>query len=118
MTDLTLEILSLLSPLDATVTAEYPESVCEMPVVTVVMRESAVTARADGEDYLEETTFGVDVYAATDAETRSLARDADALLSAYGLRRTGYQRLYDQGARVHRAAMTYRGVMRADTIYQ
>ena len=118
MTDLTQEIIALLSPLDATVTADYPGEALDMPVLTVALRESAVTARADGADYLEEATFGVDIHAVTGAEALSLARDADALLSAYGLKRTGFQRSFDSSSRVHRAAATYRGVLRGDLIYQ
>ncbi len=118
MTDLTNDILTLLSPLDATVTAEYPSDACEMPLVAVALRESAVTARADGADYLEEALFGVDVFATTDAQARSLARDAAALLAAAGFRRTGCRRGFDQSARVHSVDMTYRGVLRGDVLYQ
>lgn len=118
MTDLTQEILTLLSPLDATLTADYPLEGYHLPVVTVMMRESAVAARADGESYLEEMTFGIEVYAGTRNEAVSLLRDADALLAAYGLTRTGFQFTFDQLSRVYRALANYRGVLRGDVIYQ
>ena len=72
----------------------------------------------NGENYLENAVFGVEAFADAHAEAISLLKDADALLTAYGLRRTGYQFTFDQASRVYRAAATYRGVLRGDTIYQ
>ncbi len=118
MVDLTHEMISLLSALDATVIADYPLEEYDMPVISVSLRESAVTSRAGGAPYAEESVYGVDVYASEYADALSLTKDADALLSAYGLRRTGYQFSFDHAARVYRAATTYRGVLRGDTIYQ
>ena len=77
-----------------------------------------VAAQADSQPYLEEYTAQVDVYAADPASLETLTHQADAALTALGLRRTHQQDFVDDKAYAYRKLLRYRALLQGDTIYQ
>ena len=118
MIDLKPAMLNALSALPACTAAAFAREEASLPVITVSQEGGEVTARADGEAYLEEYTMAVDVYAAAPEEAEALAIRADAALSALGLRRADTRDEYDEGAYAWRKTLRYRAVIHGDTLYQ
>ena len=117
MTDLKPALLSLLSALPATVSCAWPLEEFALPVVTLAEESSAVAAQADGQPYLEEYVFSLQILAETRQEADALSLRADALLSSLGLRRTAGQDLFDETARAYQKSLTYRALLHNDIVY-
>ena len=118
MIDLKPAMLSALSALPACTAAAFAREEMPLPAITVSQEGGGVTARADGEAYLEECLMAVDVYAATPEEAEILAARADAALAALGLSRTETRDEYDETAYAWRKSQRFRAVIHGDTLYQ
>jgi len=117
MTDLKPAILSLLSPLPAAVLPAFPAQEAPLPIITVADEASSVLAQADGEAYLEEHVFSLQILAADRPGLEALVLAADAALSTLGLRRTGCRDQFDETARAYQKTLSYRAVVHGDTVY-
>lgn len=118
MIDLKSTLLSALAPLEAHVTASFPQADIPLPVITVADEAGGVLAQADGLPCLDEYLMAVNIYAAGADEAEALARQADSLLTALGLRCRHRQDFYDEEARAYRKYLRYRAVLKQDLIYQ
>ncbi len=118
MTDLTPTLLSALSSLPACTAASFAREEKPLPIITVAEESASEFARADGAPYLEECVFTADVYAASREEMLSLAQQANAALSALGLRLTGTGEAFDDAAYAWRKTLRYRCLVHRQTIYQ
>lgn len=118
MIDVKPDMLAALSHLPACTKLAYDREEVPLPVITVGDESSRVLSQADAKAYLEEYTAAVDIYAGERDEMEALFLQADAALSALGLRRTYQQDLYDEMACAFRKCLRYRGVLCGDMIYQ
>ena len=118
MTDLKPALLTALSALPACAAVSFAREEIPLPVIVIADESGGVLAQADGTPVLEEYLFAVNVYAASPEAAESLAIQADAALTALGLRCTQRQGLYDEEAYAWRKYLRYRAVLKGDAIYQ
>ena len=118
MTDLKAAMLEAVAHLPACVRLAFEKEEIALPVIVIGDEECRVFARADGRDYLDEYIAAVDVYAADPKELDALCREADAALSALGMKRMACQDLYDEQAYACRKHMRYRALLQGERIYQ
>ena len=118
MTDLKPAMLSALSALPACTALAFAREEFPLPIIVIADESGRVAAQADGAPYLEEYTASVNVYAADPASLESLAGQADAALTALGLRRTHQQDFFDETACAWRKLLRYRCLIQGSTIYQ
>ena len=76
--------------------------------------------QADGDEFITEVEYTIDVWAMTPEATATMAVAVDTALSALRLKRTFSHDLYETDTRVHRKNMRYRALIRLDEqrIYQ
>ena len=118
MIDLKPTLLGALSALPACTASAFAREEMPLPIITVSDESGGVAAQVDGNAYLEEYLFAVNVYAADPEALSALASQADGALSALGLRRVFQQDLYDERAYAWRKYLRYRALLQGDTIYQ
>lgn len=118
MIDLKPALLTALSALPACTREAYAAEDLPLPLVVVSDADRHITARADGEDYLEEYTAAADVYAKTRAEGESLCQSTDAALAALGLRRVSFSEEFDETPYAFHFRMLFRAIVRGETLYQ
>ena len=118
MTDLKPTLLSALSSLPACTAVAFAQEDFPLPIIVIGDESGRVTAQADSAPYLEESIFAVNVYAADSASLETLCRQADAALTALGLRRIHQQDFFDETAWAYRKYLRYRALLQGDTIYQ
>ena len=111
-------MLSALAALPACTRRAFALEEFPLPIIVIGDEAGAVYAQADGRPYLEEYVAAVDVYAADPDSLEALARQADAALTALGLRRIHQQDLFDEKAYAYRKLLRYRALLKGDTIYQ
>ncbi len=118
MIDLKPAMLSALSALPACTALAFAREDPSLPIIVIGDESGRVAAQADGEPYLEEYTAAVNVYAADASTLESLTRQADAALTALGLRRVHQQDFFDDTAWACRKYLRYRALLQGGTIYQ
>lgn len=118
MTDLIPSMLTALNDLPACSREAFEQEEQPLPILTVAEENAAVFAQADGSPYLEEHTLRLDAYAADAAALRLLVSQADAKMTALGLRRISAQEDFDPEAYARHAALRYRCLTHRDVIYQ
>ena len=111
-------LLHALSSLPSVVVAAFPIQEYALPVITVADERGGVSAQADGQDYLEEYIFVLNVYAASMEEMEALSCQADECLAALGLRRIFQQDFFDEQAYAWRKLLRYRCLVQGENIYQ
>ena len=118
MTDLKPALLDALKDVPAACATAFARQDPALPLIVAGDYQHRVLAQADGEPYQTEYIAAVDVYAAARDEMEALCAQADAALTALGLRRVFAQDLYDEIAYAWRKSMRYRCVMKGDRLYQ
>ena len=110
MPDITSDVLAALRGVLSAVHYQHPAHLVALPCAVLYQSGDSVAARADNQPHLSEVEYTVEFWAGTPAQTHSLSAQADAALTALGLRRTGCTDLYDEAARAHRRVLRYRAL--------
>ena len=118
MTDLKPAIMAALSTLPACTREAWAAGEMPLPLIVISDEERRVTARADGEDYLEEYTAAIDVYADSAQTAETLCRSADAALNALGLKRVSTTAGFDETVYGYHNRMLFRALVRGELLYQ
>ena len=110
MPDISQEVLSALQSVHSLVYYHHPDVLTQFPCMIYFESGNDVHARADGQPFLHEIEFTLEIYALTPEITHALSAAADEKLRETGLSRTYCCDLFDDDARAHRRMMRYRAL--------
>ena len=98
----------------------YPQDGFTLPCITWRESNNREYGQADGNEFVTEVEYTIDIWATTPEATAAMAADVDTALAALRLKRTFSYDLYEQDTRVHHKNMRYRALIRLDEqkIYQ
>lgn len=119
MITLSEKVKTLLNGLDAAVYYFYPQSWTNLPVIAWRESENREIAQADGQEYLAELTYAVDIWAESAAENQALAGLINQRMASARFRRDYMADLFDAKTGFHHRSLRYRAVAdSAGNIYQ
>lgn len=98
----------------------YPQASATLPYITWRESLNREHGQADGNEFVTEVEYTIDVWATTPEATATMASAVDTALAALRLKRTFSHDLYESDTRVHHKNMRYRALIRLDEqkIYQ
>lgn len=110
MPELTQDVYAALQSVHTLVYYQHPGVLTQFPCVIFFESGNDVFARADGEAYLHEIEFTLEIYALTPEIAHKLSASADEKLREMGFSRAYCCDLFDDDTRAHRRVMRYRAL--------
>lgn len=120
MDSLQTDVYTALQGTSYTVLYMYPQGETSVPCVTWYESNNREYGQADGNEFVTEVEYTIDIWAMTPETTATMASAVDTALAALRLKRTFSYDLYEADTRVHHKNMRYRALIRLDEqkIYQ
>ena len=111
MDSLQAEVYAALSNTGYPVSYFYPQDGFVLPQITFYESDNREFGQADGNEYITEVEYTVDLWALSPEITSAMALLVDTAMSVLRLKRTFSYDLYEQDTRVHHKNMRYRGLI-------
>ena len=105
------EVYTALSSTGYTVLDLYPQGTANVPCVTWRESNNREYGQADGNEFITEVEYTIDVWEMTPETTATMAAAIDVKMAALGLKRTFSHDLYEADTRIHHKSMRYRGLI-------
>ena len=119
MISLAEKVKALLTGLDAPIFYFYPQSWEKLPAISWRESGSREIAQADGQEYLAELTYAVDIWSDSPAENMALFAQIDGRMASARFRRDFAEDLFDTNTGRYHRTIRYRAIADADgNIYQ
>ena len=112
-------VKSILDSTGAQVYYYYPAAWTRLPVISWRESGNRCFRQADGQEYLSELTYAVDIWAASPEAARDLAETVDQRMLAARFRRELSADLFETLTRYHHRSLRYRCIADAEgNMYQ
>jgi hypothetical protein len=112
------EVYTALQGTGYSVSYAYPQEGVSLPCVSFYEANNREFAQADGNEYLTEVEYTIDIWASTPETTGAMALVIDDSLAALRLKRTFSHDLYETDSKIHHKNMRYRAIIQGQTIHQ
>lgn len=118
MDSLSPEVYAALISTGYNISYAYPQEGVSLPCVSYYEANNREFAQADGNEYLTEVEYIIDIWASTPETTGAMALVIDAALATLRLKRTFSHDLYETDSKIHHKNMRYRAIIQGQTIHQ
>ena len=118
MENLQSEVYTALNSTGYSVSYAFPQEPVSLPCVSFYESLNREYAQADGNEYLTEVEYTIDIWAMTPEATATMGAAVDVKMATLRLKRTFSYDLYEADTRVHHKNMRYRALIQGNTIYQ
>ena len=105
------EVYTALSGTGYSIAYFHPQGPSSIPCMSFFESLNREYAQADGDEYITEVEYTVDIWASTPETTASMALVIDTALAALRLKRTFSHDLYEADTRTHHKNMRYRALI-------
>ena len=111
MDSLSPEVYTALSATGYTVSYAYPQDNVSLPCVSFYEASNREHGQADGNEYVTECEYVIDIWSASPETNATMALLIDTKMAALRLKRTFSHDLYEAETRIHHKTMRYRGLI-------